>query len=219
MKVLAMAMALPCLTVTSRAATVTTSLQWDVVSGYVPDNDPAGWKDLRNVNLDITRIDSLQVHLEIEGGWNGDLFAYIRHGDGFSVLLNRVGTTDENGAGSNQSGFDVTFSDSASRDIHTYSGGIFSGNFMPDARISNPETVTNLSPRTEFLSSFNGLDPNGQWTLFVADMAAMDQARVVSWGITVTQGMAVPEPTSAAAVGLPLLLLGGVVFRRNRKTR
>ena len=29
--------------------------------------------------------------LNLSGGWNGDLYAYLVHNSGFAVLLNRVG--------------------------------------------------------------------------------------------------------------------------------
>ena len=63
--------------------------------------------------------------------------------------------------------------------------------------------------------SSNGLDPNGSWTLFFADLSAGDQTTLTSWSLEIT---AVPEPVPAA-LGLfgGLLALGGLV--RTLQTR
>ena len=66
----------------------------------------------------------------------------------------------------------------------------------------NPATVTDLSARSAFLGAFNGLDPNGTWTLFVADVSGGDVSTLVSWELEIT---AVPEPTTWA-----LGILGGM---------
>src|SRR5215210_9531372 len=40
---------------------------------------------------DYNQITSISFTFTTTGGWNGDLYAYLSHGDGFGVLLNRVG--------------------------------------------------------------------------------------------------------------------------------
>jgi hypothetical protein len=56
--------------------------------------------------------------------------------------------------------------------------------------------VTDLDPRTAFLSSFKGLDPNGEWTLFVADLSAGNISTLVSWGLNIEGGYAAPAISS-----------------------
>lgn len=199
-------------------AVLTFTRNW-TVNSVIPDNDPLGFQDshvLSNGSLPFTTIGSVSVSLVISKisstateGWNGDLYAYLVHRDGFSVLLNRVGSTTSNPAGFSDAGMNVTLSDTASQDIHT--AGIFSGTFLPDAREADPLAVTDLSPRTADLSSMRGLAADGTWTLFVADLASGDQLKLVSWGITVSD---IPEPSSILAIGTPLLLAGGLVGRR-----
>ena len=103
------------------------------------------------------------------------------------MLLNRLGVTATSPYGSADSGFDVTFSDSAATDIHSASagGGVLTGTFQPDARNVSPFSVLDTSPRTAFLSSFNGLDPNGAWTLFIADVSPVGIGTLDSWGLTI----------------------------------
>ena len=76
--------------------------------------------------------------LQLSGGYNGDLYANVQHGSGMSVLLNRVGVTDGEPFGYDDSGMNVTFADSAAADIHYYqaaaSPGITGGaSWQPDA--------------------------------------------------------------------------------------
>jgi hypothetical protein len=43
-------------------------------------------------------ITDVNVGLQLSGGWNGDLYAYLVHSSGFAVLLNRVGRGTGNAA-------------------------------------------------------------------------------------------------------------------------
>jgi hypothetical protein len=76
---------------TSSFAATTWSQTWNV-STVIPDNDEVGFTDTRMVTIPaVTEIESLSVNLNFTGGRNGDLYAYLVHGDGFAVLLNRPG--------------------------------------------------------------------------------------------------------------------------------
>ena len=85
----------------------------------IPDNHPGGVADTRWISTPgATQIVSVQVSLRIQGGWNGDFFAYLRHGDGFAVLLNRPGRSAESPYGSASSGVQIAFQDGAPADVH-----------------------------------------------------------------------------------------------------
>jgi subtilisin-like proprotein convertase family protein len=73
--------------------------------------------------------------------------------------------------------------------------------------------VTDLTPRTAMLSSFNSGSASGDWTLFVADMSTGDTHTLQSWSITVT-GDPIPEPGAAS-----LLAIGAVVWSLRRSGR
>lgn len=193
----------------------TTVIEDWTVSSSIPDNNITGLVDTQTISgSTITGITSVEVRLQFSGGWNGDLYAFLQHDSGFSVLLNRPGRTSGDSIGSGSSGFDVTLSDDAIVDIHDVSGlGPISGLFQPDARNIDPDFVLDTDPRTAYLSSFQNLDANGSWTLFVADNAAGDESMLVSWGLTVN---GVPEPSRAM-----LLMAGGagMLMRRRRSVR
>lgn len=75
----------------ANASAIVFSTNW-TVGATVPDNNPSGLADTRTVSgLTDMLITDVSVNLNLTGGWNGDLFAYLTHGSGFVVLLDRVG--------------------------------------------------------------------------------------------------------------------------------
>jgi len=188
------------------AATVADQFNF-TLNAAIPDNNPIGFSDTRPVSTAITSITGVTIQLSMSGGWAGDLFAYVTHASGFAVLLNRPGRTLENLAGSGVSEFTITFDDNAPFDIHTAipSSGSLVGVFQPDARTIDPDDSLDTSPRSAFLSSFQGLDANGEWTLFVADVVPGDQMILHGWTLSIE---GVPEPSTSlmALLGTMLLL-------------
>jgi subtilisin-like proprotein convertase family protein len=195
-----------------QASTTWNGPTWNV-STAIPDNNDVGLSDTRTVSIpDATEITGVTVNLTFTGGWNGDLYAYLVHGSGFSVLLNRPGRSLANPDGSASSGMSITIADSASMDIHTaipMSGGSVSGTYQPDGRETDPLAVVDTDARTAMLADFIGLDPNGDWTLFIADQSAGDTSTLQSWSMTIN---AVPEPSSAL-----LLLFSGAALLIHRR--
>jgi subtilisin-like proprotein convertase family protein len=188
--------------------TVTNSFS---VNKTIPDGATSGLADTQTLDfsgLQLNQIVSLQVNLNVSGGFNGDYYAYLVHDGGFAVLLNRAGRTSGNHFGYSDGGLNVTFSDGSPNDIHTYQNvtspaSPLTGTWAPDGRNVDPASALNTDPRTALLGSFNGQDPSGQWTLFISDVADGAQGSLVNWGLVIT---AVPEPSTAV---LMLLGLGG----------
>jgi subtilisin-like proprotein convertase family protein len=196
----------------AQASTIWNGPTWNV-STAIPDNDDVGITDTRMVSIaDIAGIESVALVLNVTSGWNGDLYAYLVHGSGFSVLLNRPGRSVAAPDGSATVDMIITFGDSAASDIHTAiptSGGAVTGTYQPDGRITDPYFALNTDARPAMLSNFIGLNPNGTWTLFVADQSAGETSTLQSWSMTIT---GVPEPSAALLGGLGVLLL----LRRRR---
>ncbi|MDB6037206.1 MAG: peptidase and in kexin sedolisin [Verrucomicrobiales bacterium] len=197
------------------------ALQAQVTENYsfspnlaIPDGNATGVKDVQTISSSIASIADITVSLNITGDFNGDLAVYLRHDSGFTVLLNRVGVTGVNSFGYDDHGFDVTFRNDAAHDIHSYrdfstttAGAQVVGLWQPDARDGSPVTGS----RTATLISFQGINPNGDWTLFAADLQnGGSTSQVASWGMQIT---AVPEPQSIALVA-GAGLLGFALWRR-----
>lgn len=188
--------------------TITDTAAYSVNMG-IRDNDLNGLADTRVFHSSIQSIDEISVTLDISGGFNGDLYVYLTHGSGFSVLLNRTGRTATDEYGYWDSGFNVTFSaDAANGDIHNYQsqldplGGSLTGIWQPDGRETSPLGVLNTDGRTALFDSFTGLNPDGEWTLFIADVSPVGTATMNSWELSVTG--TVPD----AGGTLTLLALG-----------
>jgi len=177
-------------------------------SGVIPDNNLNGWQDTRVVSdfQSGFQIVDLDVTLHIAGGFNGDLYGALVHDGGFVVLLNQVGSTLGNPLGYSNPGMNVVFDQSAGTDVHFYGtiSGVVTGTYRPDG------TAT---PATS-LNSFNGLDPNGNWTLFLSDTAFGDQSQIVGWGLQITS---VPEPTTMALGIFGMLGTGTLAVRMVRR--
>jgi hypothetical protein len=195
--------------------------------GAVPDGTTAGWWDTRTLAGFSEPILDVQLMLQLIGGFNGDLYAYVQHDSGMSVLLNRVGVSGGEPFGYEESGMEVTFSDSAAANVHYYrlaaspsiSGG---ASWQPDGRATDPLSAGSAFDSAaiqNLLAVFDGLSPNGSWTLFMSDLSSGSQTTVDGWGLQITTA-GVPEPASLA-MGAVLLVMGtaGFLVARLRKAK
>jgi hypothetical protein len=199
----------------------------------------SGLANLQSVSSSIVNITDLTVSLYIAGGSfpaftgiNGDLYAYVQHSTGFSVLLNRPGMDGGNPLGYfDDGGIRAGFNDAGlNGNAHTYqtvpgpgappSGVPVVGVFQPDGRnidsLTSTAAAVGSAPSTALLSSFNGLDANGGWTLYVEDMFGDGSTFVLNnWSLEITgdNGVAaIPEPRAM----LPLALLFAFALLRRR---
>lgn len=192
------------------------------VNQLVPDGTPAGMTSTITISGQDAPVKDITVNLEITGTCNGDLYAYLVHSNGFAVLLNRVGSTPTDIYGYADSGMDVSFSDSAANgNIHYYqqvaipaAGTQLTGTWAPDGRNVSPYAVTGTETPTAFLSSFDGLNVNGNWTLFVADVSGGDLNYLASWGLEIEP---VPEPAETALLGMGGAALALEAWRRRKR--
>ena len=163
-------------------------------SGVVPDNNFSGWSDTRTVGaIPAGTFTSLSVDLQLSGGWNGDLYAYLVHSSGFSVLLDRVGTGFAPGAlGYGDAGMNVNLA-AGGTSIHQYGGA----NTFSAAPTGSWQTDNTSGSLTTFLST----NPNGSWSLFIADLSGGGVSTVQSWGLQMDI-VAVPEVETWVAAAL-----------------
>ncbi len=191
------------------------------INKAIPDNSEFGVQDTQVVVGYGPIITSVEVYLKLsaaESDWvyNGDYYVSLQHDSGFSILLNRTGRTATHSLGYGDNGFDITFSPGGN-DVHNYqtfsytldSGDRLSGTWGADGRNTDPNLVLDTDPRSALLDSFTGLNPNGNWTLFVADLSQNGNGVIEEWGLNIA---AVPEPAT-----LSLLFAGTLCawfFRR-----
>jgi hypothetical protein len=204
------------------------------LSQPIPDNDPSGIaRSYTASGLAVGMTYDLSVSLSVEptglGAFNGDFYAYLLHenpsGSEFrmAVLMNRVGSSADFPNGYSDSGFQFIFRDSASQDVHQYRvslGGtpsaLVSGTWQPDGRKVDPLVSLDTSPRTSLLSPLGQMDPNGQWTLFVADMEAGGTGKLTGWEVrAVPSATVIPEPSPMLMLGIGWVIWAGCRRRRS----
>jgi len=205
----------------------------------IPDDNTTGiLRSLAVTGLDANTRYSVDVSLNISGtgygGYVGDLYAYLAHQspDGgqylMSVMLNRPGRSDTLLSGYGDTGLNITLSDSAAADIHTYQSqadyaldgaGALTGTWQPDRRLANPDTVVSSDARAaisfdDLVNSLVPSNPNGYWYLFIADMQTGATMQLNSWSLDFSEMSAVPEPANLLALSG---LVGSAMFLRNRR--
>lgn len=200
------------------AATTRAALyQYDFsgINATIPDFDPAGYSDTRTLSgLSGSAIGDVNVTLFISGGYNGDLYCYLVHAGGFTVLLNRTGRTAGDADGYANTGFAITLDDAAAADVHRYQstgyslngGGQLTGAWQPDGRGTDPDFTVDTDARDRLLSGLNDLNPNGDWTLFLADVSPLGESTLTGWQLEINT---VPEPVDWALLAffLPAAVL------------
>ena len=175
----------------------------------IPDNSGSGVAFNFTLAGTGAAITDVQVDLSISGGWNGDLYGYLTHGPGVAVLLNRVGvgqaTPGASPDGYGDSGFAITLSSAGAGNVHDYANhlpaivnGRLTGTWQPDGREVPPGSprATFDAPGTWDFSTFENLNPNGDWVLFLADVSPLSLSTLDGFTVRVTD---VPEPSATAA--------------------
>jgi subtilisin-like proprotein convertase family protein len=189
----------------------------------IPDGNLTGLMETFNVTGLGGDISNVQLTLDITGGFNGDLYAYLTGPGGqMAVLLNRTGLSSVNPTGYGDPGFNVTFDDTA-LNIHGYGGNgnqQLTGMWAPDGRNINPQSSgsafdsASTSANLGLFNGLNGNNANGSWTLYVADVVGGDGTANLSLDNTFLTITTVPEPQTMA-----LAIAGGFLLLAVRRRR
>ncbi|MGN6553511.1 MAG: hypothetical protein ACTHLW_07290 [Verrucomicrobiota bacterium] len=141
-------------------------------SQVIPDNTPTGVAYSINFGATGLNISDITFTLTLSGGHNGDLYAYVAHGDKIAYLLNPDPAVTS-------SGMNLTFVEGTGSPIPTGGSGTLSGSFTAYSD----------------LASFHNTDPSGNWTVFFADLNPGDTSTLNGFSMSIT---AVPEPVDVA---------------------
>lgn len=186
----------------------------------IPDGSLAGVSSQINVSGETAVLSDITVTLNLSGGYNGDLYAYLSYGGVLVPLLNRIGVSSGNPFGASGGGMSVTLSDSGSVNIHAAGNGVLSGTYMADGENISPTSSAgsfNANGGSITLdTTFGGMNANGEWTLFFADVSAGGGTSTLnSWSIDIT---AVPEPVNVA-LGIFAGVFLVVILARSQRVR
>jgi hypothetical protein len=175
----------------------------------IPDNNPNGYQNSLVVSGLLGPILDVTVTLDITGGFNGDLYVALDYNNTSAVLLNRVGLSAANSVGYPNSGLNITLDDGGANDVHFYQtvsytlngSGQLTGTWQPDGRLISPlSSGASIAgaPRGNTLGVFDGMNANGTWTLFAADLSPGSISTLADWSLSVNT---VPEPDSVTLIG------------------
>jgi hypothetical protein len=195
--------------------------------GAIPDANPSGVTFTHTTaTANANNINGVNVRLELNGGFNGDLYGYLvfQATDNSitttAILLNRVGRTGAFDSGFSTAGMNVVLSSAGpAGNIHdvavpasTY--GNAATYYRADTRTTSPNgDFSGGTPAGSSLSVFDNYthNANGTWTLFLADLSGGDVSTLVNWGLDIS---VVPEPTTWALLVFAGLAGCGVFVRR-----
>lgn len=177
-------------------------------TGAIPDGSPLGVVFSGSV-IDIpagSTVSGLTLDLNISGGFNGNLYAYLQAPNSLiAVLMNRPGVSGSNPFGATGAGMDITLQDG----------------------LSDHGSIQNETSSLVLTGSYNAADPladvngsaaDGTWDLYLADLVVGGGASTVNtWTLNVST---VPEPNPSTLEILgALILLGSLMTRTNRSPR
>jgi subtilisin-like proprotein convertase family protein len=178
----------------------------------IPDGNPIGVTSTIGVNGLGTIGSDITVTLNITGGNNGDLYAYLSYNGQLVTLLDRPGVTGSDPLGETDPGYSsVVLSDAGSMNIDNANGGgsAVTGTYLAAAGAGA-------------LSVYTGGGSDGTWTLFIADLSGGDlsgsDSQLVGWYLTIN-GTTVPEPITWALIVFGVLgsVAQYVVWRLRRR--
>jgi len=167
-----------------------------VGSTTILDGNPVGtWNTMTLSGLGPV-LTGLTVTVNVTGGVNSDLYAYLSHNGEIAVLLNRMGVSPTTPFGDTGSGFIASYTAlDANNTVSPFAGAA---------------SFTGAGPTTDLTTTFGSVDLNGTWTLFFADVATGGgNATLNGWSLNLT---AVPEPVNVAlgVFAAMLVVLAGV---------
>ena len=121
------------------------------------------------------------------------LYGYLYYNGVKIDLINRLGTGGGNTYGYSNPGMNIALNDGGKTGLHNYQanspvyvGGRLTETWRPDsggAALAGAGGV------------YNGVNPNGTWELFLADLSAGSKSKLSGWSLEIT---AVPEPITWA---------------------
>lgn len=116
-----------------------------------------------------------------------------------TTLMDRVG-------GTRVEGVDVHFDDEAAAFVPS---PLVSGTYRPTRTNVGSSTFPAPAPvpaRPFSLANFNGIDPNGDWSLYVLDRSSFASGELTDWSLSITTGQpseVEPPPMAAGSILIP----------------
>ena len=136
-----------------------------------PDDDPTGVSDTITIS-DVGQVTDVDIMLIVPHAWPGDVVVKLSHGGITRTLIDQPGVPVSI-YGCSSDDIDCTLDDEASAPVE-------------NACASTPPAITGDLRPNESLSSFDGQNMSGAWTLQVADVAYYLTGTFAEWCIVVS---------------------------------
>jgi hypothetical protein len=181
----------------------------------IPDDDGGAAVDTITVT-DSLAITDLNVSVQVQHTWVGDLRAELSHAGGCTVQLwHRINLDDDSCCGCSGDDLDIVLDDEAATsiedaDCNTSLVPVITGDHQP-----GDPTPNGIWPT--FLSDCDGENIPGDWTITVTDGAGGDTGLLLEWCLLPNDGGGVPATTGIGLVLIVLALGGGSAYFLRRK--
>ena len=156
----------------------------DVVFGplslSIPDSNPTGSTNVQNVSGLGGNIVDLDVDVAINHSWFGDLIVQVEHLGTIVTIVDRPGVPVLSTVGCPANNPDIVLDDEGT-------GGNVEDlcSAANDSTLPVPPSPPNYVPNNP-LSAFDGLSPNGDWTITVSDNAGIDTGTLIRWSLHIS---------------------------------
>ena len=203
MKKIIMTVAVVATTMLAQATLETFNISSPSVNGVIPDGNLVGVTfagSISDAGAGAT-VTGLTVGLNVSGGYDANLYAYLVAPNGtMVVLLNHPGVTGGTPFGNMGSGLNLTLADGEA-------------SITASANLNSGTTYAAAGS----LSGFNGSVANGTWQLFFADTVSGGGTSVLNtWSLDLT---VVPEPVNVAMTIFGLGFVGIGIVRCYRRAQ
>ncbi len=169
-------------------------------TGAIPDGTTATVCDSPGAPLNISfnvsgltgTVNDVNVNMNITHTWVGDITATLIAPNGTShILYSRTGRVDTACGDSSNLGGVYNFDDQASNTNWWAASAAGDTNYVIPAgnyrtTQAGPQAAANFSPETSLNTAFNGVSPNGTWTLRITDNANVDTGAVSAANLEIT---------------------------------
>jgi subtilisin-like proprotein convertase family protein len=215
----------------ARAATITNASTAAALNLAIPDDAYTGaLGSMTPSTINVAAVGTEQVisdvtvTIALDHTFVGDLTIKLQSPSGTIVtLLNRPGLfTADNGVqtggdSSNLSAsFPITYDDAASDSAEDMGQGLLDNEVIGDPGNGSPDTYVPDADgaNNDFFATFKGENPNGTWTLYIADSAPGATGALQQWSLEITT---VPEPASGVLAMMALVPAIGRMTKRTQR--
>jgi len=154
-----------------------------------------------------TILDDIDVIMDISHTWVGDLVFKVEAPNGAVVfLVSRAGYAETGDNGGGCCGYSSDLFLGTAYEFDDASGTSSESGFGPGATVRHSSGFS----ETHGLTSLNGIDPNGTWTVYIGDAAGGDVGTYDGFTLQITSS--VPAPGAIALLGA-----AGLISRRRRR--